>query len=200
MNQAAGLPLSMPGAVVWMTGLSGAGKSTLARALHARIAAMGRLCVMLDGDVLRTGLNADLGFTSADRTENLRRVAHVAALFEKQGFIAIAAVISPEAQHRAMARDIVGTGFVEVFVNAPLAVCEARDTKGLYARARRGEIADFTGISGPFDVPATPDVAIATDRTSVDEALDQLLAHLVARGIVGDTADARKAGHPRAIR
>ncbi|MFM0739740.1 adenylyl-sulfate kinase [Paraburkholderia xenovorans] len=170
------------GAVVWMSGLSGAGKSTLAGALHARLAAAGRASIVLDGDALRTGLNADLGFTPEDRTENLRRVAHVAALFKQQGFVAIAAVISPEQRHRQAARDIVGEGFVEVFVNAPLHVCEARDVKGLYARARRGEIPHFTGISGPFEVPLAPDVVIETDRVSLDRAVDQLLAHLADTG------------------
>lgn len=170
------------GAVVWMTGLSGAGKSTLAGALHRRLTEQGHASIVLDGDVLRHGLNADLGFTAEDRTENLRRVAHVAALFMQQGFIAIAAVISPEHQHRRTARDIVGNGLVEVFVNTPLAVCEARDVKGLYARARRGEIPHFTGISGTFDTPVESDVVIETVRMSVDQSVDQLLATLVSTG------------------
>lgn len=170
------------GAVIWMTGLSGAGKSTLASALHERLAAAGQPSIVLDGDVLRNGLNADLGFTPEDRTENLRRVAHVAALFMQQGFIAIAAVISPEHEHRRAAREIVGEGFVEVFVNAPLRVCEARDVKGLYARARRGEIAHFTGISGPFEAPLAPDVAIETDQVPLDQAVGRLLTHLAAAG------------------
>lgn len=166
------------GAVIWMTGLSGAGKSTLAGALHHRLEEAGHPSIVLDGDVLRRGLNADLGFTPEDRAENLRRVAHVAALFMQQGFIAIAAVISPEHRHRRAAREIVGEGFVEVFVNTPLTVCEARDSKGLYARARRGEIPHFTGISGPFEAPLAPDIAIETDRMPLDEATDCLLAHL----------------------
>lgn len=171
------------GAVIWMTGLSGAGKSTLADALHRRLKEAGHVAIVLDGDVLRRGLNADLGFTPEDRTENLRRVAHVAALFMQQGFVAIAAVISPEQRHRQAARDIVGEGFVEVFVNAPLKVCEARDAKGLYARARRGEIPHFTGISGTFETPLAPDVVIESDRMPVDEAVERLLAHLKALGI-----------------
>lgn len=173
-------------AVVWMTGLSGAGKSTLALALHERLAAVGRRSIVLDGDVLRRGLNADLGYTPEDRTENLRRVAHVAALFMQQGFIVIAAVIAPEHQHRRAAREIVGEGFIEVFVNAPLPVCEARDAKGLYAGARRGEIAHFTGISGPFEAPLAPDLAIETDRVPVDQAVRRVLAHLVAKGCLPD--------------
>lgn len=170
------------GAVIWMTGLSGAGKSTLASALHRHLAEAGHLSIVLDGDVLRRGLNADLGFTREDRTENLRRIAHVGALFMQQGFIAIAAVISPEHRHRRSAREIVGDGFVEVFVNAPLNVCEARDAKGLYARARRGEIPHFTGISGPFEAPLASDVVIESDRMPVDESVGRVLAHLAAMG------------------
>ncbi|MFL9907008.1 adenylyl-sulfate kinase [Paraburkholderia sp. RL17-337-BIB-A] len=170
------------GAVIWMTGLSGAGKSTLAGALHQRLKEAGHASIVLDGDVLRRGLTAGLGFTREDRAENLRRIAHVAALFMQQGFIAIAAVISPEHQHRRMAREIVGVGFVEVFVNAPLAVCEARDVKGLYARARRGEIPHFTGVSGPFDVPLEPDVTIETDRMPLEQAVSRLVAHLTSVG------------------
>jgi adenylylsulfate kinase len=168
-----------------MTGLSGAGKSTVADALHRHLKQAGHASIVLDGDVMRRGLTADLGFTPEDRAENLRRVAHVATLFMQQGFIAIAAVISPEHQHRRMAREIVGEGFIEVFVNAPLAVCEARDVKGLYARARRGEIADFTGISGPYDVPVGPDVMIETDRLPVGQSVNRLLDHLAATGYLG---------------
>lgn len=174
------------GVVVWMTGLSGSGKSTLAIALHERLAAAGQRSIVLDGDVLRRGLNADLGYTRADRAENLRRVAHVAALLKQEGFVVIAAVISPEHQHRRMAREIVGDGFIEVFINAPLQVCEARDVKGLYARARRGEIPDFTGISGPFEAPLSPDIAIETDRVALDEAVANLLAHLAEAGHLHD--------------
>jgi adenylylsulfate kinase len=174
------------GAVIWMTGLSGAGKSTVANALHQRLKEAGHAAIVLDGDVLRGGLNADLGFTVEDRTENLRRVAHVAALFMQQGFIAIAAVISPEHRHRVAAREIVGEGFVEVFVDAPLTVCEARDVKGLYARARRGEIAHFTGISGSYETPLESDVVIDTAGTPVDEAVDLLIAHLAAIGRLGE--------------
>lgn len=180
--------MNASGAVIWMTGLSGAGKSTLAAALHQRLTAAGHRSIVLDGDALRRGLNADLGFAPEDRSENLRRVAHVAQLFRQQGFIAIVAVISPEHQHRLTAREIVGGGFVEVFVNAPLTVCEARDVKGLYARARRGEIAHFTGISGPFEPPLTPDVVIETNHVPVDEAVENLLAHLLATGHLSGTA------------
>ncbi|CAH2792232.1 MAG: Adenylylsulfate kinase (EC [uncultured Paraburkholderia sp.] len=168
-----------------MTGLSGAGKSTLAEALHKRLRAAGHASVILDGDELRRGLNAELGFTPEDHTENLRRVAHVAALFRQQGFVAIAAVISPEHRHRQAARVIVGDGFVEVFVNAPLAVCEARDVKELYARARRGEIPDFTGVSRPFEEPVGLDVEIHSDRVSVDDAVEVLFVQLASMNHIG---------------
>ena len=163
------------GAVIWMTGLSGAGKSTLAEALDRRLKEAGHASIVLDGDVLRRGLTAGLGFTPEDRAENLRRVAHVAALFMQQGFIAIAAVISPEHQHRRMAREIVGVGFVEVFVNAPLTVCEARDVKGLYRRARAGELQHFTGLDDPYEPPETPDIECHTERETLAESTAKVL-------------------------
>lgn len=181
-------------AVLWMTGLSGAGKSTLANALHACLSAAGQRCVVLDGDTLRRGLNADLGFSADDRSENVRRVAQVAELFKQQGFIVIVALISPERQHRCVAREIVGEGFSEVFIASSLAVCESRDPKGLYVRARRGEIANFTGVSGPFEAPVDPDVSIETDRLSVDEGVAQLIAHLAAIGAVPDALLGRAPG------
>ncbi|CAD6509446.1 putative adenylyl-sulfate kinase [Paraburkholderia hiiakae] len=135
---------------------------------------------MLDGDVLRTGLNADLGFSDAERTENLRRVAHVAALFCNEGFVAVTATISPEPEHRENARRIIGEGaFVEVFVDAPLDVCEKRDPKGLYQRARRGEIAQFTGIGSPYHPPAHPDLTIRTQGNTVDHCVDHVIDYLV---------------------
>jgi adenylylsulfate kinase len=172
------------GVVIWMTGLSGAGKSTLGDALHARLAKAGLPSIVLDGDALRRGLNADLGYEKTDRTENIRRIAHVAALFKQQKFIVIAAVISPEHQHRRVAREVVGHGFVEVYVSAPLSVCEARDTKGLYARARRGEIPNFTGVSAPYQEPTDPDVYLDTNVLTVDAAIRRLIVHLVASRLV----------------
>lgn len=171
---------SSTGVVVWLTGMSGAGKSTIARALVARMQTLHVRSTMLDGDILRMGLNADLGFSSEDRTENLRRVAHVAALFSDEGFIAVTATISPEPEHRENARRIVGTGsFVEVFVDTPLHVCESRDPKGLYKRARRGEIPQFTGLGAAYCPPVDPDVVVRTQNASVDECTQQIIDYLI---------------------
>jgi adenylylsulfate kinase len=167
------------GVVVWLTGMSGAGKSTIARALVAQLQTFALRATVLDGDVLRTGLNSDLGFSEEERTENLRRVAHVAALFCKEGFIVVTATISPEAEHRENARRIVGNDtFLEVFVDTPLDVCEQRDPKGLYKRARRGEIAQFTGVSMPYHPPLHPDLVLRTHDGSVDDCVNKLLVRL----------------------
>lgn len=169
---------------VWLTGLSGAGKSSIAGALERRLVEAGRPCYLLDGDVLRAGINSDLGFGPEDRRENIRRSAEIARLINEAGLVAIAAFISPYGADRAMARQIVGSArFVEVYVDAPLAVCEARDPKGLYRRARRGEVRDFTGVSAPYEAPPAPDLALATDRRSLDHCVEELFA-LVARRLV----------------
>jgi adenylylsulfate kinase len=147
---------------------------------------------MLDGDVLRTGLNSDLGFSEAERTENLRRVAHVAALFCKEGFVTVTATISPEPGHRENARRIVGDAdFVEIFVDTPLAVCEKRDPKGLYQRARRGEIPQFTGIGSPYHPPAHPDFTLHTQGNTVEHCVDRIVDYLVTvRHVeIGSTAE-----------
>lgn len=173
------------GVVIWLTGMSGAGKSTIARAFVDRLQtfALPLRATMLDGDALRTGLNSDLGFSEAERTENLRRVAHVAALFCKEGFIAVAATISPKPEHRENARRIVGEdAFVEVFVDTPLEVCERRDPKGLYQRARRGEIKRFTGLGSPYYPPVNPDVVLRTQEFHVDDCVAQLIDHLLRNG------------------
>ncbi|WP_322030597.1 adenylyl-sulfate kinase [Paraburkholderia sp. J76] len=168
------------GVVIWLTGMSGAGKSTIASALVSRLQTCGLRATMLDGDVLRTGLNADLGFSKAERTENLRRVAHVAALFCKEGFVAVTATISPEPEHRENARRIVGDAdFVEVFVDTPLDVCEQRDPKGLYRRARRGEIPQFTGIDSPYHPPLHPHLTLRTQGNSVEKSVDEIVGYLV---------------------
>ncbi|WP_246088989.1 adenylyl-sulfate kinase [Paraburkholderia guartelaensis] len=168
------------GVVIWLTGMSGAGKSTIACALVKRLQTFALRATMLDGDVLRTGLNADLGFSEAERTENLRRVAHVAALFCKEGFVAVTATISPEPEHRENARRIVGEAyFVEVFVDTPLDVCERRDPKGLYRRARSGEIPQFTGIGSPYRPPLHPDLSLHTHGNSVEHCVDRIIGYLI---------------------
>lgn len=164
------------GQVLWLTGLSGAGKSTLAYALEARLYLLGRRCIVLDGDSLRGGLCADLGFTPENRHENLRRAAEVAKLFAESGLICIAAFISPTSLDRAMVRDIVGPGdFSEVYLNCSLQVCEARDVKGLYRRARAGEIAEFTGITSPYETPLQPTLTLVTEYLSVEDCVQQLI-------------------------
>ncbi|CAG9255625.1 Adenylyl-sulfate kinase [Paraburkholderia unamae] len=168
------------GIVIWLTGMSGAGKSTIARALVARMQTFGRQSLLLDGDVLRNGLNADLGFSEADRTENLRRIAHVAVLFSQAGYVAVTATISPAAEHRERARQIAGkASFVEVFVDTPLDVCEMRDPKGLYKRARRGEIAHFTGLSAPYEPPCAPDVVVRTQHAEITQCVDAIVDYLL---------------------
>lgn len=166
------------GCVVWLTGLSGAGKSTLAMGAERRLFDLGRQVYVLDGDNVRSGLNADLGFSLEDRDENLRRVAEVAALFADAGMIVISAFISPLRKERALARSRFPANFQEVYVNASLATCEARDPKGLYRRARRGEIQHFTGVSSPFEPPEAPDLVIDTERLDPSAALERLVEHI----------------------
>ena len=154
--------LGQKGITIWFTGLSGSGKSTVAIALES-ILSSSYLCRILDGDNIRAGLNSNLGFSEADRNENIRRIAEVCKLFTDTGIITIAAFVSPTNDLRRMARDIVGKeDFVEVYMSTPLAECERRDVKGLYARARKGEVKNFTGISAPFDIPENPTLSIDT--------------------------------------
>ncbi len=161
---------------VWMTGLSGAGKSTIANEVEKRLFAMGKHTMILDGDNVRMGLNKNLGFGEEDRIENIRRIAQVAKLMNDAGLIVLAASISPYRPDRRMAREIIGENFTEVYVSTPLAECERRDTKGLYKAARAGEIAEFTGISGVYEVPESPDIVIDTTGRSVEECAGLLLA------------------------
>ena len=165
-----------PPAVIWFTGLSGSGKSTIAEAVERRLFDAGRNVIRVDGDDLRVSLNRDLGFSAADRAESVRRASAVAGLFAGTGHITLVTLIAPLAADRAKARAALANHtFIEVFVDAPLAVCESRDVKGLYAKARRGEIAEFTGISSPYEAPESPEVHIKTDKTSQEEAVDLVL-------------------------
>ena len=167
------------GQIIWLTGLSGSGKSTIAMALERKLFDAGRQVFVLDGDIIRTGLCQDLGFSSKDRTENIRRIGEVARIMANSGLCVIVSFISPFRVDRDRVRDAMLEGcFIEVYVNAPLEVCEKRDTKGLYARAIRGEIADFTGISSPYEPPVSPEVELNTDRLSVAEAVDSVLSFL----------------------
>lgn len=167
---------------VWLTGLSAAGKSTLASELEKRLIDARRPCYMLDGDNIRAGISRDLGFGPEDRHENIRRIAEVASLMNDAGIIAITAFISPYRADRAMAREVVGAErFIEVHVAAPLEVCERRDPKGLYAKARRGEIPDFTGISAPYEPPESPDLALETAQASVEACVQRLFDAVMAR-------------------
>ena len=163
-------------AIVWFTGLSGSGKSTIAEAVERRLFDAGRNVIRVDGDDLRVSLNRDLGFSAADRAESVRRASAVAGLFAGTGHIALVTLIAPLAADRAKARAALANhAFLEVFVDAPLAVCESRDVKGLYAKARRGEIAEFTGISSPYEAPEAPEVHIRTDKTTTDQAVELVL-------------------------
>jgi adenylylsulfate kinase len=182
--------LGQRGAVVWFTGLSGSGKSTIAHALEERLVAEGRLSYVLDGDNVRHGLCKDLGFAPADRSENIRRVGEVAALLVDSGVLVLTSFISPYSMDRQRVREIVGTDFVEVFVDAPLEACEARDPKGLYRRARAGEIAEFTGISAPYEAPEHPDLHLHTGSLSVAECVAAVHDLLAARGLLAPPADA----------
>jgi len=171
--------------VVWFTGLSGAGKSSIANAVAGRLHAMGRLSYVLDGDNLRHGLNRDLGFTDADRVENVRRVAEVARLMVDAGLIVIVSLISPFRREREMARSLLAADeFIEVFVDVPLAVAEARDAKGLYAKARRGELPHFTGIDSPYEAPEAPELRLDAERLLVGHAAERVMALMAERGVV----------------
>lgn len=183
--------LGQHGAVVWFTGLSGSGKSTLACALEAKLIAAGRLAYVLDGDNVRHGLCKDLGFSPADRAENIRRIGHVAALLAESGAIVLTAFISPYRSDRAAARTIVGDRFVEVFVDTPLGVCEARDPKGLYAKARRGEIAEFTGVSAPYEAPERPELHLMSGTSSIEELTSTVHQFLENRGFLSAPRDDR---------
>ncbi len=176
-------------ATVWLTGLSGAGKSTLAERLETRLLASGRACYRLDGDEIRTGLNKDLGFSPADRHENIRRIAEVARLLNEAGVIAITAFISPYRADRAMAREIIGPDrFLEVYLSTSLAVCEGRDVKGLYRRARSGQLPEFTGVSAPYEPPESPRLALDTGAESIETSVERLARSVEAAVMLAGAA------------
>lgn len=168
--------LHQKGLMVWFTGLSGSGKSTIAIALERELHKRGLLCRILDGDNIRSGINNNLGFTEADRVENIRRIAEVGKLFVDTGIITLAAFISPNNEIREMAASIIGKDdFLEIYVSTPITECERRDVKGLYAKARKGEIKNFTGVSAPFEAPSHPALSLDTSVLSVEESVNKLL-------------------------
>jgi bifunctional enzyme CysN/CysC len=178
--------LGQRGATVWLTGLSASGKSTIAKVLEKELISQGRLCYILDGDNVRHGLNRDLGFSMQDRQENIRRIAEVAALMNEAGVIVITSFISPYRLDRQSAREVIGDEwFIEVFVDTPLEVCEQRDPKGLYKKARAGEIQQFTGISDAYEAPRNAEIALPTEKLAPDEAAGIIIEDLQGRGIVG---------------
>lgn len=171
--------LKQHGKVIWFTGLSGSGKTTIAIALERALNEKGFLTQLLDGDNVRTGINNNLGFSEADRKENIRRIAEVSKLFVSCGIITINCFVSPTEEIRKQARDIIGNDdLIEIYVNTPLEVCEQRDVKGLYAKARKGELKDFTGIDAPFEEPENAAIEIRTVETSVEEAVKKIIQHI----------------------
>lgn len=168
--------------VIWMVGLSGSGKSTLAKALERDLHDRGFLTTLLDGDNLRTGINNNLGFSEADRTENIRRAAETSKLFAACGIITICSLISPTEEIRTMSKNIIGANdYFELFVNTPIEVCEQRDVKGLYKKARAGEIKNFTGIDSPFEHPKSPSLEVRTDLHSLEDCLQQILTAILPK-------------------
>lgn len=174
--------LGQRGIMIWFTGLSGSGKSTVAIALERELQKRGLLCRILDGDNIRSGINNNLGFSAEDRVENIRRIAEIGKLFVDTGIITLAAFISPNNDIREMAARIIGKeDFMEIYVSTPLEECERRDVKGLYVKARRGEIRNFTGISAPFEAPEHPALSLDTSVLSVEESVNQLLALILPK-------------------
>jgi adenylylsulfate kinase len=167
--------LGQRGIVVWMCGLSGSGKSTIANAAERVLHQQGRLTTILDGDNLRTGLNANLSFTDEDRLENIRRISEVAKIFVSQGIITFVSAITPRGELRDLARGILGKDLIEVYIKASYEACQKRDVKGLYAKAERGEIAHFTGKDGSFEPPQNPDLTLDTETTTIEDAAFELL-------------------------
>lgn len=176
-------------AIIWFTGLSGSGKSTLAHAVEDRLHRRGCRCFVLDGDNVRHGLCSDLGFSVLDRQENIRRISEVAKLFMEAGSIVLTAFISPYHADRRRAREMVANDdFLEIYCNAQIEVCEARDVKGMYKKARAGQIAEFTGVSSPYEVPEHPDLIVETGRVELEECVSQVMKELERRGVINRAA------------
>ena len=166
--------------VLWFTGLSGSGKSTIAQHLEKKLFSEGFFIQLLDGDNIRTGINNNLGFTIEDRTENIRRISEVSKLFLHAGVICLNSFVSPTIEIRNAAKEIIGQDdFVEVFVNTPLEICEQRDVKGLYKKARAGEIKGFTGIDSPYEAPTSPNIEVKTENQSIEESVDQIYQEII---------------------
>ena len=174
--------LGQRGIMIWFTGLSGSGKSTVAMGVERELHAQGILCRILDGDNVRAGINNNLGFSAEDRIENIRRIAEIGKLFVQTGVVTLACFVSPTNDIRQMARKIVGEeDFLEVYISTPIEECERRDVKGLYARARKGEVKNFTGISAPFEAPVSPDIAIDTSKIPLEESVRTLTKLIIKR-------------------
>lgn len=174
--------LGQRGIMIWFTGLSGSGKSTVAMGVEREFHAQGILCRILDGDNVRAGINNNLGFSAEDRIENIRRIAEIGKLFVQTGVVTLACFVSPTNDIRQMARKIVGEeDFLEVYISTPIEECERRDVKGLYARARKGEVKNFTGISAPFEAPVSPDIAIDTSKIPLEESVRTLTELIIKR-------------------
>jgi len=166
--------------VLWLTGLSGSGKSTIAQALERRLYNEGYFPQVLDGDNIRTGINNNLGFSIEDRSENIRRIAEISKLYVNSGIITINSFVSPTIAIRQTAKEIIGAAdFIEVFINTPLEICEARDVKGLYKKARKGEIKGFTGIDSPYEAPLTPDIDVPTANKSIEESAGMIYDYIL---------------------
>ena len=174
--------LGQRGIMIWFTGLSGSGKSTVAMGVERELHAQGILCRILDGDNVRAGINNNLGFSAEDRIENIRRIAEIGKLFVQTGVVTLACFVSPTNDIRQMARKIVGEeDFLEVYISTPIEECERRDVKGLYARARKGDVKNFTGISAPFEAPVSPDIAIDTSKIPLEESVRTLTELIIKR-------------------
>ena len=174
--------LGQRGIMIWMTGLSGSGKSTIALGVERELHKRGILCRILDGDNIRAGINSNLGFSAEDRRENIRRIAEIGKLFVDTGIVTIACFVSPTIELREMARKIIGEkDFREVYIATPLEECERRDVKGLYARARRGEVKEFTGISAPFEAPTNPDLSLNTSQLTLKEEVEAVVELITNR-------------------